>query len=142
MPCFIGTRPLYCLERRLKPASIRPGSLPEEESSMQIEGVWTMEYFGLAGWRDAGIVVFKDGTVTGGNNHHFFLGTYEQRDGIYNIRVEITFIEAAKTLSPVEGRFPAQIEGKLQGSLFTGSVSRSDIPGFHLPIRLTKRYEP
>ena len=106
---------------------------------MQIDGIWTMEYFALAGWREAGILIFKDGTVTGGNNHHYILGSYDQTDGLYDINVEIAFIESVDGFFPVEGRFPARIEGKPEGSMFSGSVSRVDVPGFHLPIRMTKR---
>jgi len=106
---------------------------------MQIEGLWTIEYFGLAGWRDAGIMVFNEGMVTGGNNHHYILGRYEETEGVYNIGVDVSFIEAPDTHFPVEGSFPARIEGKLEGSIFTGSVSSSNISGFHLPVRLTRR---
>lgn len=106
---------------------------------MQIEGIWTMEYFGLTGWRDAGVMIFKDGMVNGGNNRHFILGRYEESEGVYKIDVEISFIEAPDTYFAVEGRFPARIEGKTQGLIFAGSVSRSDISGFHLPIKLTRR---
>ena len=106
---------------------------------MPIEGIWTMEYFGLTGWREAGIVIFKEGTVAGGSNHHYIVGSYEETNGNYNINVEIDFIELADTMFPIEGSFPARIEGKPEGSIFSGSVSRSDVPGFHLPVRLTKR---
>jgi hypothetical protein len=98
-----------------------------------------VEYFGLAGWRDAGMTIFKDGVVNGGNNRFCILGRYEENEGVFTIDVEISFIDGRETQLAVEGRFPARIEGKPQGSIFTGSVSRSDISGFHLPIRLNRR---
>jgi len=107
---------------------------------MQIDGISTAEYFGLSGWKEAGVLFFQNSRVTGGGSDSYVVGTYELTDNACKITLEVTLLKSPETVFTVEGnKLPIVIEGERAGDTFSGSAHRLDKAAFDLPIKLTKQ---
>ena len=107
---------------------------------MQIDGIWTVEYYGLSGWTKGGVLFFQNSRVMGGNDDLYVIGSYEASDNAYKIMLEVTLLKAPQAVFRFdENKLPVQIEGELEGSSFTGTATRLDTAAFRVPVKLTKR---
>lgn len=109
---------------------------------MQIEGLWTMEIFGLTGWEDMGVLLFEKGRMMGGNNYHYIIGTYNHdiSEDSYKIKMKCNFMREPQTWFRVkDNKARAEIKGKIKKNVFVGSLIRKDIKGITIKVRFTKR---
>lgn len=65
---------------------------------MSLDGIWGIEILGLFGWETTGILVFENGRLIGGGNHHYSTGRYEQNGDEVKIDISVTYHGAPRTL--------------------------------------------
>ncbi len=109
---------------------------------MSLEGLWTSEFYGLHGWENTGVAVFRDGHVMGGGRHHHTLGTYTVSGDEVSLSLEIHYHGKPRVLFGSSDRqLRLQLKGRHAGDSIEGNVSRVENPELSLIFRMTKRAE-
>ena len=65
---------------------------------MALEGIWSVEVYGIYGWESNGVLVLDDGTAMGGGNHHFSVGRYRPTDDGVEIELQVSYHGGPRTL--------------------------------------------
>jgi hypothetical protein len=107
---------------------------------MNMNGLWTMEFFGLGDWQEGGLLVFENGRVLGGNNNHYIKGTYTFSHNECIITMECMFVGTPVTMYRVkDNKAQVEIKGSPKDDVLEGTLHRLDIQGLDMPTRLIKR---
>ena len=108
-----------------------------------IEGFWTVEFGSTTGRFGAGVVVFLNGGVMGGDNGYFYLGTYESLGGNeFRAVVDITpFVPGIESVFGALGRpLKLVITGTLTDESHAIAQGQpAGMPNLRLGVKLTKR---
>lgn len=105
-----------------------------------IDGIWTLEYYGIVGWEYTGILVLESGRCLGGGNNHYCMGTYSESGRKVRIDVDLNYFGSVRTLFGAKDRkFSATFQGKRRGESISGTVSRPDKKVIPLQFRLKRR---
>ena len=107
---------------------------------MKLDGIWTARVFGPVGWENAGVIVLEDGRVLGGGHRHYLHGSYlDSGDEIW-MTVRVTNYGGNRSsLSRNERTLLAEVHGRLENGEIVARVSRPDVPGQAVTVRLTLR---
>ena len=109
---------------------------------MNIEGIWTIEIYGLYGWERKGILVLEDGRIVGGGNAHYTMGSYELTGQQFNARMKLHYYVATPVLfGEAADEITLILEGMLKKEVISGSIGRPDKPEQELPVRMLKRMD-
>ena len=65
---------------------------------MSLDGIWGIEILGLFGWETTGILVFENGRIIGGGNHHYSTGRYEMDGERIKLETRVTYHGSPRTL--------------------------------------------
>jgi len=103
-----------------------------------IEGLWIVQYEGVAGG-DGGVVVFARRQVLGGDNAFVYTGTYQSDENAISARVLVrNFNPAVGNVLGIEGDFELTMQGTIQGGIIKGSASLVNQEGPGIVVKLTK----
>lgn len=104
-----------------------------------IEGLWIVQYVGLQG-DDAGVVVFVNGKVMGGDNGFTYVGEYAEHDNSITARVHVSnFQPAISSVLGIKGDFDLEMTIPFTGNVIQGAASLVGQPGPGVAIRLTRK---
>ena len=107
---------------------------------MPVEGLWTTEIFGLWGWENRGVIIFKDGRALGGGRNHHSIGTYSVEGDEVTASLEIRYHGTPRTMfGSTEREFPLEIKGRRDDVRIEGEMCRPDRPELKLPFRMVRR---
>ena len=108
-----------------------------------MEGLWTVEFGSSAGIAGAGVAVFRDGKIMGGDSGYYYVGEY-QLDGNRIVgSLNVTpFLPNYRSVFGTVGRaFRLKLDGSLSGATSaTLQGFPEDMPNMKFGARLTKRY--
>jgi hypothetical protein len=107
---------------------------------MSIDGLWTAETFGPFEWERAGVFVFENGRVAGGDDRQYAVGSYSLSDG--HVKAEMLtrhYGPPRIVFGEAHDEFQVKITGLWDGDRIHGVIRRPDRPQFDLHIRLTRR---
>ena len=109
---------------------------------MNMEGLWTFEFFGMGDWQEAGIIAFENGRIVGGNNNHYIKGTYTLSGEECTLTMECKFVGVPHTMYRVKNnKAKVEIKGIPKNNRLDGTMRRLDIQSLDMPARLIKRSE-
>ena len=110
---------------------------------MSVEALWSVEFMSNLGGIGAGVVIFENGNVYGGDGNYYYLGDYK----IVNSRVDATVkvVHYAGPPNSIFGQdmrpFNLKIEGDVSERVMNLSGFRDDDSSKQMGLRLTKRAE-
>jgi T3SS negative regulator,GrlR len=104
-----------------------------------IEGLWIVQYVGLAG-SDAGTVVLVNGKVFGGDNGFVYTGTYKENDNGIGARIDVhNFNPAIANILNIKGDYTIQADLKYsEEHVLQGSASLVTPEGVGMILKLTR----
>ncbi len=104
-----------------------------------LEGLWIVQYEGTQG-EDAGVIVFTQGRVLGGDNGFTYEGNYVVKDGWVAASVHIAkFMPNVASVLGGDDDFDAEIKAPIRGTVVQGTLNVAGNPELGLAIRLTKK---
>jgi hypothetical protein len=104
-----------------------------------IEGLWIVQYEGLQG-NGAGVAVFVNGRILGGDSGYTYEGTYAVQNNIVAAHVHVSnFLPSIPSVLGVAGDFDLQIQAPLGGNVIQGTMALVSRPGMSIAVRLTKK---
>lgn len=104
-----------------------------------LEGLWIVQYEGLQG-NGAGVAVFVNGTVLGGDNGYTYEGTYSTQDGWLTARVHVAnFLAEIPSVLGFTGDFDLEIKAPFHERRIQGAMTLVGKPGVSIAVRLTKK---
>ena len=107
---------------------------------MKLDGIWTARLFGPVGWENAGVIVLEDGRVLGGSHRHYLHGSYLDSGDELWMTVRVTYYDGSQSfLDGSDGTLLVEAEGRLENGEIVARVSRPDVPGQVVTVRLTLR---
>jgi len=106
-----------------------------------IDGIWSVEIFGMYGWESIGMLMLHEGHAVGGGNHHYAVGTCKESDGKISIKLTMKYKDVPRTLfGEAKNKFTVVFDGtrnskksRLQGTLHRPRKARMAVG-----CRLTK----
>ncbi len=104
-----------------------------------LEGLWIVQYESTQG-EDAGVVVFAQGRVLGGDNGFTYEGNYVVKDGWVAASIHIANF-MPNVVSVLGGRedFDAEIKAPIKANTVQGTLSVVGKPELGLAIKMTKK---
>jgi hypothetical protein len=104
-----------------------------------IEGLWIVQYEGLQG-NGAGVAVFVNGRVLGGDTGYTYEGAYTVQDNMVTARIHVgNFLPNIPNVLGVRGDFDLQIRAPLGDDVIQGTMSLVGHPGMNVAVRLTRK---
>lgn len=136
-----GQSPAGRARSRPRPEQIASSSSAARYRTHHLEGLWSVEFRTFGAWVSGGVVAVEPRRLVGGDNHYYYLGTY---DVVKNaIRAEVRVVhfsgQPRKRLGQSERDFEVRIVGELQGDQIAGIVYKSDAPSVQIPLRLIRQ---
>jgi hypothetical protein len=110
---------------------------------MSVEALWSVEFMSNLGDIGAGVAVFENGNVYGGDGNYYYLGKYK----IVNSRVDATVnvVHYAGQPNSIFGQdtrpFSLKIGGNISEPVMSLVGFRGDDTSKQMGLRLTKRAE-
>ncbi len=107
-----------------------------------LNGLWTIIYSSGTNF-DGGVVVFRDGTLLGGDNLFFYVGSYSTSASTLTAQIScIAFTKVTTTIFGVPAdRFMLNVNGNIQEGTITATGNVPNAPGLNVSLRITKRSE-
>ena len=104
-----------------------------------IDGFWLVQ--ARAGSANSGgVVVFANGKVFGGDSGFYYVGTYQERDGIIKARIAVhNFDPAIVNLLSVGKDYELNVSAILKGDEISGTAVVPAMPSQSFAVRLTKK---
>ena len=106
-----------------------------------INGIWSVEIFGMYGWESIGMLMLNDGHAVGGGNHHYAIGTYEESDDKVTISLTMNYRDVPRTLfGEAKNRFKVVFDGtcNTKKNQLNGSMHRPRKARMAVGCRLTR----
>jgi len=107
-----------------------------------MQGLWTIEFGSSTGRFGAGVVVFKEGRVMGGDSGYYYIGTYSLVGDEFSAKIDLVpFVPGIETVFNTLGH---NVKLSLTGTLIdsehaTAQGSPVAMPHLKLGVKLTKR---
>ena len=106
-----------------------------------MDGLWTIE-FGSGDMFGAGVAVFFQGRILGGDAAHFYDGSYDCKQGSFTATIQVNpFIDGVQTVFRTMGKnLTLKISGTRrdeENAIAQGELSGD--PNLKIGIKLTKR---
>ena len=106
---------------------------------MMIEGLWAVQYVGLAG-DGGGVAVFENGKVLGGDTGYTYVGTYTIQNNTLKARVKVSnFLPSVPNVLGLQGDFDLEINAPATDNLIQGAMTLVGRPGAGIVVRLMKK---
>lgn len=110
---------------------------------MSVEALWSVEFMSNAGGVGAGVAIFENGNIYGGDGAYYYLGKYKIANSQVDATVRVVHY-AGQPLS-IFGQDPQPFELKIGGPLSDSVMNlagiRTDDMSKQMGVRLTKRAE-
>jgi len=107
-----------------------------------IDGLWTAEFGSTADMFGSGVVVFRGGTMLGGDATHFYVGEYKLSGSAFQATLRVSpFIEGAESVFKTKGQeLTLALEGTItaEGQAI-GQGYPKEAPNLRFAVKLTKR---
>lgn len=107
-----------------------------------IDGIWSVEIFGMYGWESIGMLALNEGHAVGGGNHHYAVGGYEESDDRITIALTMNYGDVPRTLfGEAKNRFKVVFEGGWNGkkNRLRGTMHRPRRAKMAVGCRLTRQ---
>lgn len=109
---------------------------------MSMDGLWTLEFFGMGDWQEAGLMVIENGRILGGNNNHYMKGKCSLSGEECTISMECRFVGTPISMFRVkDNKAKVEIKGTVKNNILEGTLHRLDIHGLDMPAKVIKRAE-
>ena len=104
-----------------------------------IEGLWIVQYMGLAG-HDSGTVVLMKGKAYGGDNGFVYTGTYEESGTGISAKIDVrNFNPAVKSILAIEGDYTISATLRfLDATTLQGNATITDPPSVGIVLKLSR----
>jgi hypothetical protein len=107
-----------------------------------MEGLWTVEFGSTIGGFGAGVVVFHEGRVMGGDNGYFYLGAYALNGN--ELRATIDVVPFIKGIESVFSTLGRNLRLELEGTVTSPGQAiaqghPAEMPLLKIGVKLTKR---
>jgi hypothetical protein len=108
-----------------------------------INGLWTAEFASTAGIFGAGVVVFRDGTLLGGDAGYTYIGNYTLSGESFKAHLLVQpFVPNFQSVFNTVGQsFNLNLEGSINELSRVGHGSPAEMPGFRFSVKLTKKHD-
>lgn len=104
-----------------------------------LEGLWIVQYEGTQG-EGAGVVVFVQGRVLGGDYGYTYEGNYVTKDGWLAASVHVAnFLPNIASVLGFVGDFDVTLKAAVKATVIQGTMSVVGQPDLSITVRLTKR---
>jgi hypothetical protein len=104
-----------------------------------IEGLWIVQFEGLQG-EGAGVIVFENGKVLGGDGAYTYIGSYSVANSAVTARVKVSnFRPEIGNVMGIVGDYELQITAPIGDGILQGAMSLVNQPESGIAVRLTKR---
>jgi hypothetical protein len=107
---------------------------------MTLDGIWTVEIYGVYGWESTGVIILEGGRALRGGNNHFSVGTCEISSyGQISISLFVEYHGHVRTMfGESQEKFSVNFEGKFNDPIIEGTLGRPDRVDMKITCRLTK----
>ncbi len=108
----------------------------------EISGLWTGEFGSSVGISGGGVVIFRQGTILGGDATHYYIGSYKLNGKEFTATLRVSpFIEGAESVFKTKGQeLTLELTGSLtEGGHAIGQGYPKEIPALKFGVKLTKR---
>lgn len=106
---------------------------------MSVNGIWTVEIYGIYDWEANGVLVLENGRALGGGNNHYSVGAYELLDERMAMDLQVKYFGSPRTLFGESQRDIAiHFKGDQRDDVINGTMARPDKPGMVVTAKLTK----
>ncbi len=104
-----------------------------------LEGLWIVQYEGTQG-EGAGVVVFVQGRVLGGDLGYTYEGNYVIKDNWIAASVRVTnFLPNVASVLGSVGDFDLELKAPIKENAFNATMSVVGRPGMSIVAKLTKK---
>jgi T3SS negative regulator,GrlR len=104
-----------------------------------IDGFWLVHADGAAG-SAGGVAFFTNGKVFGGDSGFYYIGSYQEKDGVVKARVAVhNFDPAIQNILSVANDYELHVSGMVKDDTITGTAVIPGVGSQSLAIRLTKK---
>jgi hypothetical protein len=106
-----------------------------------IDGLWVVQYEGTQG-EGAGVVVFTNGRVLGGDFGYTYEGNYVIQDNWVAASIHVAnFLPNVPSVLGYVGDFDAELKAPIRDTVIQGALSLIGQPGTSIAVKLTKKAE-
>jgi hypothetical protein len=104
-----------------------------------IDGFWLVNAEATGGTA-GGVVVFANGKVFGGDSGFYYLGTYQEKNGIVKARVAVhNFDPAIVNILSVAKDYELNVAATMKDETMTGTAVVPGVANQSIALRLTKK---
>ena len=104
-----------------------------------IEGLWIVQYEGTQGG-GAGVAVFTQGRILGGDYGYTYEGNYAVKDGWIAASVHVAnYLPNVESVLGFVGNFSLEFMAPMKENLIQGAMSLVGHPGVSIVAKLTKK---
>lgn len=104
-----------------------------------IDGFWLV-HAERQGGSAGGVAVFINGKIFGGDSGFYYLGTYQEKDGIVKARVAVhNFDPAVLNIMGQATDYELSVSGVFKDDAITGTAVIPGIPNQSMSVRLTRK---
>jgi hypothetical protein len=106
-----------------------------------IEGLWVVQYEGTQG-EGAGVVVFTNGRVLGGDRGYTYEGNYAIKENWVAASIHVAnFLPNIASVLGYVGDFDEELKAPIEDNVIQGALSLTGRPGVSIAVKLTKKAE-
>jgi len=106
-----------------------------------IEALWSVQFIADNNDYGAGVVVFENGRLYGGDSSYYYVGSYSVKDGVISAEILVTHYSGAlnNILGPIE-KVTWNVSGNIARDIFSVTGHAKEFPNT-VDVRLTRRAE-
>ena len=102
-----------------------------------MDGIWSVEIYGLDGWESVGVLVVDGADVVGGGNHHYTVGRLESGRREVRMALSLDYFGTPRTLFGEAGNHTCvELEGEHEGDDVHGTLRNVGRPNMQITTRL------
>jgi hypothetical protein len=107
---------------------------------MDIEGVWKVEILGPYEWEQLSTAFLQKGQYLGASAHHHSVGSYEENDGAFAVRIRLTQHGTPRTVfGETSEVMDLQMQGSVEGDgVIRGKANPVNNEAIDVKIRMTR----
>ena len=104
-----------------------------------IEGFWLLHAEGPGG-TVGGVVIFSNGKVFGGDSGFYYIGTYQEKNGILKSRVAVhNFDPSIVNILSVAKDYELNVSAAIKDQTMTGTAVVPGVPNQSIALHLVKK---
>jgi hypothetical protein len=104
-----------------------------------LEGLWVVEFVGQKG-KGAGVAVFVNGRILGGDGGYIYLGNYVVRDNMLTAKLRISnHLPGVRNVLGHQGDVDLELNTPADEYFMAGRMSVIDRPTVGMSVKLTKK---